>query len=64
MKFGHLEQKLELSNQSICKKLLKNNAHIGTLFYIPSKNISKIIFAFIRKFRVLTWYHVIIVIKR
>jgi hypothetical protein len=28
MKFGHLEQKLELSNQNMCKKFLKNNAHI------------------------------------
>jgi hypothetical protein len=28
MKFGHLEQKLELSNQNMCKKFLKNKAHI------------------------------------
>jgi hypothetical protein len=28
MKFGHLEQKLELSNQNMCKKFLKNNAPI------------------------------------
>jgi hypothetical protein len=28
MKFGHLEQKLELSNQNMCKKFLKNNAHM------------------------------------
>jgi hypothetical protein len=28
MTFGHLEQKLELSIQSMCKKFLKNNAHI------------------------------------
>jgi hypothetical protein len=27
MKFGHLEQKLELSYQNMCKKILKNNAH-------------------------------------
>jgi hypothetical protein len=28
MIFGRLEQKLELSNQNMCKKFLKNNAHI------------------------------------
>jgi hypothetical protein len=28
MKFGHLEQKFELSNQNMCKKFLKNNGHI------------------------------------
>jgi hypothetical protein len=28
MKFGHLEQTLEWSNQNMCKKFLKNNAQI------------------------------------
>jgi hypothetical protein len=28
MKFGHLEQKLDLRNQNISEKFLKNNAHI------------------------------------
>jgi hypothetical protein len=28
MEFGHLKQKFELSNQNMCKKFLKNNAHI------------------------------------
>jgi hypothetical protein len=28
IKFGHLEQKLEFSNQNMCRKSLKNNAHV------------------------------------
>jgi hypothetical protein len=35
MKFGHLEQKLELSNQNMCKKFFKNNAHILRREIIP-----------------------------
>jgi hypothetical protein len=31
MNFGHLEQKLELRNQNMCKKFLKNNAHIRVI---------------------------------
>jgi hypothetical protein len=31
MKFGHLEQKTKSSNQHMCRKFLKNNAHITVL---------------------------------
>jgi hypothetical protein len=35
MKFWHLEQKLEWSNQNMCKKFLKNNAHIYLRYSMP-----------------------------
>jgi hypothetical protein len=38
MKFGHLEQKLELSNQNMCKKFLKNNAHINYKIHFRQAN--------------------------
>jgi hypothetical protein len=46
MKFGNLEQKLELSNQNICKKFLKNNAHIQEIVKKSMKRAVKLKFKF------------------
>jgi hypothetical protein len=42
MKFGHLEQKFEISNQNMCKKFLKNNAHM--LIFVVVTLFEKIFF--------------------
>jgi hypothetical protein len=37
-KLGHLEQKLDLTNQNRCEKFLKNNAYILTIIKIIEMN--------------------------